>query len=134
MKIRLNPLFSIISALVLLALFTALAEGARASGGTAASLFPVIVNDDSRTILTSTGGLPSSPPGFKVSLPFISGEEARTLQRADNIVVLKDGRVDAVGKLDDVPSSSEDIQRLWRGEIDVVKGEHAGVGAPSSTT
>lgn len=40
------------------------------------------------------------------------------LRRADHIIVMKNGCVEAEGKLDELLSSSEEMQRLWKGEID----------------
>jgi ATP-binding cassette subfamily B protein len=39
------------------------------------------------------------------------------LQHADNIVVLKDGKVEAEGKLDALLGRCEEMQRLWAGEL-----------------
>jgi ATP-binding cassette subfamily B protein len=38
------------------------------------------------------------------------------LARADHIVVMKDGRVEAEGKLDDLLESCTEMQQLWSGE------------------
>jgi ATP-binding cassette, subfamily B, bacterial len=39
------------------------------------------------------------------------------LRRADQIIVLKDGQVEAVGTLEELLASCEEMQRLWRGDV-----------------
>ena len=38
--------------------------------------------------------------------------------RADHIIVLREGRVEAEGRLDDLLDNCKEMQRLWRGELD----------------
>lgn len=39
------------------------------------------------------------------------------LRRADRIIVLKDGKLEAEGKLDDLLENCQEMQRLWQGDI-----------------
>lgn len=39
------------------------------------------------------------------------------LQQADQIMVMKNGRLEAIGKLDELLFTSKEMQHLWHGEI-----------------
>jgi ATP-binding cassette subfamily B protein len=49
------------------------------------------------------------------------------LRRADQIIVMKGGRVEAVGRLEDLLENSTEMQRLWAGDM----GEAEANGAPN---
>ena len=40
------------------------------------------------------------------------------LRRANQIIVLKNGRVDAVGRLEGLLATSSEMQRLWHGKLE----------------
>jgi ATP-binding cassette, subfamily B, bacterial len=53
----------------------------------------------------------------RASTCLVVSHRRAVLQRADHVIVLKEGKVEAEGKLDDLLATCEEMQRLWRGDI-----------------
>ncbi len=62
-------------------------------------------------------GVDGTPRWWSGATYLVVSHRRPALRRADQIIVLKEGRVEAQGQLEELLQTSEEMQRLWRGDL-----------------